>query len=221
MNNPEKLDYSEDLRVFVITSGSNDDQMHFEKTGWPRAPVGTTYLDNIRQAAAEVIESDVESRIFYEQSDTAVIKMMTVNDLTRDITAYRLERHTIKVNWAKAIPTVAKAAAAVGSFSLGWLGFLGVAIFLYNFLKESGVKLTNAEAAVFTAVYTHRNEHKLLPESDLAEKVQIVAKDSRVLPPTGPQINEALNTLIDLGILKLDDGNIILLDEWVIHGSWR
>ena len=83
------------------------------------------------------------------------------------------------------------------------------------------MKLTQAEAAVFAAVYHHRNENRCLPADDMDRAIAMVASESGVVQPNASQVDAALENLIKLGILGLENGEITLEDERVIHGKWR
>lgn len=215
------VDYSLVLPLVVLASGEEADSKHFAETGWPRFPSGAASLNIIHEAAVSVVETDTSREVLSQVSNPYVTKMVTVNPVTEEVVAYRLEKHTILVNWSKAIPVLCKATLAVGSFTAGWLGFIGIGVFLFDFIRESGVKLTHAEAAVFAAVYHHRNENLVLPEAQLLPKVSLVADESGVHAPSQDRVFEALENLKKLGIISISEGDIILEDEWVVCGKWR
>ncbi|MBS1716888.1 MAG: hypothetical protein JSS72_04055 [Armatimonadetes bacterium] len=179
-------------------------------------------IRELLMALPAVVDVGTSNEVFSAAAEPTLRKLVTVNDLTGQVTAYRAEKLTLTVHWGKTLLALGKILTGLSAAtSPTFLGFVGLSIALHGFVTALGVTLTSTEACVFTAVYNNRDEFFGLPEERLLEVCQIMTAERKVTGFDEAKMAGALNALLSLGILELIDGRILLRDEWVVSGSWR
>lgn len=173
------------------------------------------------RAFANTIDVGVPIDVFVKAIDPASVKMVTVNDLTGEVIAYRAEKFTMRIYWPKTLKAVGEVSVALAGATISWIGFVGLAITLERAFQSSGVVLTSTEACVFCAIYKYRNEHCYVCEEDLEELCKEVAQENGLQSVDSALIVDSVDILCRLGVIQLVDGKITLEDEWIYHGSWR
>lgn len=81
--------------------------------------------------------------------------------------------------------------------------------------KVATVDIEEKDAFVLYSLWLHRNERKRIPEDEAFLKTESLATQHGLPSLTRERFDQAINRLLSLGCIELDDGDI-WLREWII-----
>lgn len=111
------------------------------------------------------------------------------------------------------MPDVALAGA--GATEARWLIPFAALYIWMKLRKVATVDIEEKDAFVLYSLWLHRNERKRIPEDEAFLKTESLATQHGVPSLTRERFDQAINRLLSLGCIELDDGDI-WLREWII-----
>ncbi len=167
----------------------------------------------------EVIDVGVSKDTFVEASEPENVGLVTMNEVTGEVIAYRAEAFTMRVHWPKVFVALVGVTTSLAATSVTWIGFVGFFVAMHKAVNALGFKLTTTEADVFTAIYDNRDENGRIN----LDRVHSICKKSSSdgEPADDEDVDTAIDQLARLGIIELVDGSAVVMEEWVFSGKWR
>jgi len=122
----------------------------------------------------------------------------------------------IRLNWRQLfelVPDVTLAGA--GAAGARWLIPFAALYIWMKLWNVATIEIEEKDAFVLYSLWLHRNEKKRIPEDEAFLKTELLAKKHGLPLLTKQQFDEAINKLLSLECLEVDNGDI-WLREWIV-----
>jgi hypothetical protein len=177
-------------------------------------PVGHLLPENTRRRLV-----DAFARVTPPEEPEVTIGLITISSLYDAPKASSRKPGNVVLNWRKLLDIVPDVSlAGLGAATLPVAPQVAVALaglYIWNKVWRGAVEeFSDVEAVTILALWEHRNEEDKIPEQEGFEKTNEVRGRYALPPLTNNQYASAVNRLVALECIELEDG-IIWLREWV------
>jgi hypothetical protein len=169
---------------------------------------------------ADVIDATLRafSRVTPPEAPELVIQFITISSLSSSPRAQSRKPGNVLLNWQKLIDIVPDISlAGLGATALPvsppWAAILA-GLYIWNKIRRGITEeFTDVEALVILALWKHRDGRNKIPEEDGFTRTNELRASYSLPPLTLKQFTFAIDRLIAIRCLQVDDG-IIWLREW-------
>ena len=177
-------------------------------------PIGQMLPEDARRRLVNAF-----TRVTPPEEPEITIGLITISSLYDAPKASSRKPGNVVLNWRKLLDIVPDVSlAGLGAATLPVAPQVAVVLaglYIWNKVWRGAVEeLSDVEAVTILALWEHRNEKNKIPEQDGFAKTNEVRSRYALPPLTTNQYASAVNRLVSLECIELEDG-IIWLREWV------